>query len=267
MVKKRLFEYQLPNRKGLIVQCGENFGEIAPLPYFSKETFDEAKEEALLWLKTDRAPKLASVCFGIFCASKPLRSVHLPLCALGFKEGFETVKLKLKHFSLKEAIAYVKPYIGKVNLRLDCNRAWNLDEALFFASHFLQSDFEYLEEPLKSEEELIEFSKRTHFPIALDESIHVDWNQIPSLRAIVVKPTILGSIPKVPTRLKLILSSSYESGLGLVHIANLCRYPYPIGLDTVFEQDLIHPPIQCQNGIFHWDATDNPIDTSKLCAL
>lgn len=267
MVKKRLFEYQLSNRKGLIVQLGENFGEIAPLPHFSKETLDEAKEEALLWLKTDRAPTLPSVRFGIFCASKPLCSVHLPLCSLGFKEGFETVKIKLKHLSLDDAVARVKSYIGKANLRLDCNRAWSLDEALYFASHFRKSDFEYLEEPLRSEEELIEFSQRTHFPIALDESIHVDWNQVPSLEAIVVKPTILGSIPKVPPQLKLILSSSYESGLGLVHIANLCEHPYPIGLDTVFEQDLIHSPIQCQKGIFHWEANDKPIDTSKLCAL
>jgi O-succinylbenzoate synthase len=172
----------------------------------------------------------------------------------------------MKGLALKEAVALVKEHLGK-NLRVDCNRAWSLDEALEFASHFQASDFEYLEEPTKSVEELISFSKKTGFPIALDESIHTDWTQIPTLKAIVVKPTVVGFIPRVPPHLKLILSSGHESGLGLVHIANLAKPKWPVGLDTVFEDDLLIDPIRLSAGFFEWEKSEPILDFGKLCPV
>ena len=40
----KLYEYTL-EKKGLILESDLGFGEISPLPGFSKETFDEAKGE------------------------------------------------------------------------------------------------------------------------------------------------------------------------------------------------------------------------------
>ncbi len=252
-------------RSGLILQIGKGFGEIAPLPGFSKETLEEAVRETLLWMRGEKEPSLPSVCFGISCAKTDLRSVRLPLCALGPKEGFSHRKLKLGHLTVEAAVALVKEQKGAV-LRLDCNRAWSLSQALAFASHFRATDFAYIEEPVRTTEELIAFSKTTGFPIALDESIGIDWSSIPTLKAIIVKPTLVGRVPAVPKQLDLVLSSAYESGLGLLHIAKLWKKGPPIGLDTydAFEEDLLTCPIRTANGFFSWEKEEPLIDFSKL---
>lgn len=276
--KLKLYRYSLPLdtknwqvREGLILQSDTGFGEIAPLPGFSRETLNEALAETLSVLRTGKEPTLPSVQFGFACAQTPLRSIHLPLCALEPRPGFQTLKLKLGHLPLNEAIALAKQHLSP-SLRLDCNRAWTLDQALHFASHFKPTDFAYLEEPLRNPQDLIVFSQLTHFPLALDESIHCDWASIPTLKAIVVKPTIVGSIPPIPPHLDLILSSSYESGLGLLHIARLAqehRLTQPIGLDTycALQDDILTTPINCSSGSISWNFSAIPIDFSKLCPI
>lgn len=276
--KLKLYRYSIPLnarnwkvREGLILQSDVGFGEIAPLPGFSRETLAEALAETLSVLRTGKEPTLPSVRFGFACAQKPLRSVHLPLCALEPRPGFSTIKLKLGHLPLPEAIALVKQHLG-LHLRLDCNRAWTLNEALAFASHFKPTDFAYLEEPLRRFEDLVSFSHLTRFPIALDESISSDWTQIPTLKALVVKPTLLGAIPLIPPHLDLILSSSYESGLGLLHIALLAQernLTHPIGLDTyrALQDDILTTTIHCSEGYFSWNYSDPPIEFSKLCPI
>lgn len=256
----KLYRYRLPfkngtYREGLILESDNHYGEIAPLPGFSKETLLDAQKEALDWIQFKKKPTLPSVQFGISSLQKRLKPIHLPLSALGSKPGFSTVKLKLGHLPLSDAISLVKEHSKHASLRLDCNRAWTLEEALSFASHFKPTDFLYLEEPVKTFEELIAFSQKTQFPIALDESIHNNWSLIPSLKAIVVKPTLLGSIPRVPPHLDLILSSSYESGIGLLHIAHLSQNALPVGLDTytAFQEDLLVDPIDTSNGFFSWN--------------
>lgn len=264
MVKK-IYHYKLKSREGLIFQWDDGLGEIAPLPGFSKESLEEAKEELLLFVKENRPPTLPSVRFGIACAQKPLNSVHLPLCALGPKNGFSMKKLKLGHLSVLEAVELVKTQLPHA-LRLDWNRQWSLEEALAFTSHFKPNDFVYMEEPT---ENLIAFSETTKFPVAVDESIHTDYSKIPTLKAVVVKPTLVGYIPQIPSHLDLVLSSSYESGLGLLHIANLAQThtTLPLGLDTVFENDLLIHPIRAENGVFSWEKKEPIIDFSKLSCV
>lgn len=269
----RLFEYQLPLkngdfRKGLIVQNENQFGEIAPLPGFSSETFEEAKEESINCIIKEATPTLPSVRFGFSSAQKSLQSVHLPLASLGPKIGFSTWKLKLGNMSFKEGVQFTNKCLGKASLRLDFNRKWSLENALRFTSLFKPDDFEYLEEPVPTKD-LVQFSKISQFPIALDESIYLDWKKIPSLKAIVVKPTVVGSIPKIPASLKLVLSSSYESGLGLLHIAKLASQKVAVGLDTydAFTQNILVNPVKTEAGTFSWNHQNPTIDFSKLCSV
>ena len=269
----RLFEYQLPlkdgqMRKGLVLQNEDRFGEIAPLPGFSSETFEKAKEETIQCLRHQTEPILPSVRFGFSSLKKPLQSVHIPLSSLGPKNGFSTWKLKLGHLSLKQAIEYTKNCLGKASLRLDFNRKWSLEDAIRFTGYFKRDDFEYLEEPVPTDS-IVEFSKKTHFPIALDESIHLKWEEIPSLKAIVVKPTIVGFIPDVPTHLKRVLSSSYESDLGLLHIANLANENIAAGLDTyhAFKEVLLVGPLKTETGLFSRNYNSPILDFSKLCRV
>jgi len=276
----RLYQYNLPvasrnwqTREGLILQWNDGWGEIAPLPGFSKETFEEAKAEILSLLPhlETAQPKLPSVRFGLSSAKRPLQSVHLPLCALGERDGFSTIKLKLGHLPLDEAIALVQRTHRHYRLRLDCNRSWTLAQALEFARHFKPNDFEYLEEPVRTFDELMEFSRITGLPIAVDESVRdaAAWQKLPSLKAVVVKPTVIGEIPQIPPGLELVLSSSYESGLGLLHIAALSKGTLPIGLDTyrALQDDILTEPIDCSSGFFSWQLTDSPINISKLCQI
>lgn len=270
---KKLYQYKIPSphcsiREGLILQIHDGWGEIAPLPGFSKETLDEAKNEILSVLFENAKPSLPSVKFGLSCAGKPFdaSALKMPLCA--FKKprpNCDSLKLKLKNIPLEEAISTVKQYIGRTRLRIDCNRSWSLEEALYFASHFSPSDFEYLEEPLHSFSDLLRFSKITKFPIAVDESLREQsYLNIPTLKAAVVKPMLMGGIPKLPV--PIVLSSVYESSLGVLQIARFASPHITHGLDT-FSDDFLTPPLQVENGYLTWEGSKNPIDVTKLCLI
>lgn len=263
---KRLYQYHLPerNREGLILQMEDAWGEIAPLPGFSRETLTEAKQEILDVLRDNKKPKLPSVLFGL--SAQPLTPVKVRLSALHHpKPGCTTLKLKLGHLSAIQAVDLVKQYVGKYRLRLDCNRKWSLSEALLFASHFRPTDFEYFEEPVETYSDLVRFSHQTQFPIAVDESLREhSCLDIPTLAAAVIKPTLWGGIPPLP--FPSILSSSYESSLGILQIARLGNPETPQGLDT-FTPDFLDPPIRIENGYLTWTPSKNPIDTKKLCLL
>lgn len=264
----KLYRYHYLRERFLIENNG-CWGEVAPLPGFSKETVSEAFDEIRnLWPDLSQANH-PSVQFGWASAHTPFAPVHIPLASLKSpKEGTKTLKLKLGCLSLKEAISLVKKNT-RYKLRLDFNRSWPLEKVVEFTRHFKPTDFDYLEEPVDNFNDLISFSINTQFPIALDESIHSNWSEIPTLKAIVVKPTVVGAIPKIPPHLDLILSSSYETGIGLIHVALLAQNKLPIGLDTYagFKNDLLTTPIDCANGYFSWTPSKNPVNLNKLCEI
>ncbi|MBM3183837.1 MAG: hypothetical protein FJZ64_00845 [Chlamydiae bacterium] len=274
----RIYSYSLkttsatwPIRKGLILEINSGFGEIAPLPGFSQETLEEALQETLSLLPnlSSAKPSLPSVQFGIASAKKNLSPIKAPLCLLNDPHpDFSTLKLKLGDLSVQEAITHVQKHL-KFRLRLDFNRKWSLDEALSFAKAFSPTDFEYLEEPVSGLDDLVRFSKLTGFPIAVDESLNSPYNQIPTLKALVVKPTVVGEIPKC--NVPVVLSSSYETSVGLLAVARLAEEnALPLGLDTFrfFTEDLLIPPLKKENGYLTWNPTHEfPIDRSKLCLI
>lgn len=271
----RLYEYKIPSKRfgvrhGLILNIGDGFGEIAPLPGWSKETFDEACSETLAFLFSKAPPKSPSVRFGIECASVPFstKPLKIPLSSLNKpQDGCQTLKLKIGPMKPVDAIEYVKPYLGKYRLRLDCNQMWTLDEALLFAHAFHKNDFEYLEEPVKTHD-LPLFIKETDFPVSVDESFREDPDfclKIPNLKAIIVKPTLSGKLPNFPV----ILSSSYESSLGILQIARKADCSVAHGLDTFedHETSILSPPLKAENGYLTWQGSNHPIDFTKLCII
>lgn len=170
--------------------------------------------------------------------------------------GYTTAKLKIQHLNEDEALGFIKEIKGTIKLRLDLNKSWDLDQALHFFSHFSDTDFEYIEEPLKN------FSDLKHFPypIALDESLREismeELQTLPNLKACVVKPTLHGRFASFEpiyqfckeNQKSMILSSSFESGVGLVQIARLSRklsLPSCMGLDTYqfLKEDVLQAPL------------------------
>jgi O-succinylbenzoate synthase len=264
---KQLYQYKLPMlgggfREGLILRLGAGFGEIAPLPGFSRETLQEAREEALRLFPAfpDATPSLPSVRFGLESACHPLPvSFKVSVNALNHhRNGFQALKLKMGHLSLEEALRLLKQTPKHLELRLDFNRQWPLDRLLAFAAHFTPDDFAYLEEPTFQFSDLLSFSRLTGFPIAVDESIpSVPYWEIPTLKALIVKPTILGTVPVAPPGVELIFSSAYESGIGILHLARLSMQynpKRPHGLDpySQFVEDLLPERPVIANGFISW---------------
>lgn len=270
----RLYEYRSNHREGLILQYNDGWGEIAPLPGFSSETFIEARKEILHLLPTlsSAQSNLPSVQFGLSCAQKTfsLQPLKVPLCAFQSPEhGCRTLKLKIGHLDIDQAVSLVNKYKGDYLLRVDCNQKWGLEKALQFASYFVPADFDYIEEPVDTFSDLVTFSKETQFPIAVDEfASHASLLKIPSLKAVVMKPMIKNFSPS--TSIPTVLSSAYESSLGHLLIARLASSDtIPLGLGTfrLCSDGILNPPLRVLNGFLCWEPLDDPINLDKLCLI
>ena len=150
---------------------------------------------------------------------------------------------------------------SEVQLRLDANQAWTLDEAALFIESLQGIDLEYIEEPLRDPQQLEELFSRTGVRYALDETL--THNELidawPNAAALICKPTILGGRVAVErlaaTGKPITFTAAFESGVGIARIVQLAAEFSPdraAGLDTIdwLEDDLLmHSPSK-QDGIF-----------------
>ncbi len=262
-------------REGLILKLKDQtekigWGEIAPLPSFSLESLSEVKQQLFQQIEHFKKGKglfsflFPSLHFGIESAFLDLlhpiwapkqkinrlisgtpkeMKKHAKTC-----KNIPSLKIKIGHLSLKEAIQTTLNLLSflpkKSSIRIDGNQKYSLQEALSFAKAFPIGTFEYFEELLKDPREYSHFP----YPIALDETLRTedpsDYFKYPFLRALIIKPTLMGGITKLlPLYYKatkkgidFILSSSYESELGLSLIAKLGKRlqlpPLCMGLGT-----------------------------------
>ncbi len=282
----RLYHYTLPlttfgtQREGLILQTafshgGMGWGEIAPLPGWSKETLAEAKEQLLQVLHGKlRTSAFPSVAFGLECALTPYMppTDRFPLWALlagtpdaihnkakrAEQEGFGSIKIKVCNLSPSDAERIIRPLIDRFQLRVDVNRAWSFDEAVDFFSRVPEHAITCVEEPTYELDRL----SAIPFPFALDESLHeIPFSKIPTfprLTTLIIKPTISGGSYafKMIKQLgkQIILTGAFESGIGTAQIAALAHrlnlIENPLGLDTYrfLQEDLLDPPLDFSKG-------------------
>lgn len=265
------------------VKCGqhEGWGEIAPLPEFSQETLEQAQQQTLQWLQNwDHArandQKLSldglypSVAFGLSCALAEMKGElsevgnyqAVPLCYGDPDELYE----QLEQMS-GEKVAKVKVGLYEANrdglicdmlleavpdlkLRLDANRSWTLAKAQMFAKYVKKEHrmrIQFLEEPCKTQEESLQFAAENGIAIAWDESVRSPDFLVkakPYLAAIVIKPTLVGSLQKCieliwqaqQQGIMAVISSSIESSFGLSQLARIAQQytpNVPPGLDTL----------------------------------
>ena len=186
------------------------------------------------------------------------------------ESGFKAVKIKVGRQSVKEDIERVKlarRILGdQITIRLDANRSWEWNDALEFAHSVKEYRIEYCEEPLSNFQKMEELHEQTEIPLALDETLwkNPDPETLPKkgISTLILKPGILGGWTKTKLwvdfaqmhKMKVVISSSFESGLGLNWLAfmsaKLIKQQIPAGLDTAkwFQQDLIDPPFKLTNG-------------------
>lgn len=275
-----LRERRLKTRDGLFIclQEGERtgWGEIAPLPGFSLETLEAAESALLTWARAWRqgeevaGPSLPSVAFGVSCALAELNDElptsadyrAVPLCSgdpdelfarLASLPGEKVAKVKV---GLYEAVRdgmvvnLLLEAIPELTLRLDANRAWTPLKAQQFAK-YVNPDYRqriaFLEEPCKTRDDSRAFAAETGIAIAWDESLReadFRFEAEPGVRALVIKPTLTGSLQKVQEQvaaahalgLTAVISSSIESSLGLTQLARIAAWLTPQtipGLDTL----------------------------------
>ena len=135
--------------------------------------------------------------------------------------------------------------LPSLKLVLDANQGWTREEAWTFCGHLDPNRIEYLEDPCADFADIAFVANRTGMPVALDELLAQGkpWEPIPQLRALVLKPTLLGSLANCEAlivrarelRLKVIISSCFESDLGLnqlFHLAGEWAPEQAPGLDT-----------------------------------
>lgn len=184
-------------------------------------------------------------------------------------EGYRAIKIKVGRHDLQTEVALVRrvrELAPAMDIRLDANRAWSLPEALQFSRMLGDCRIEYLEEPLRDPSGLGAFYRETSLPLALDETLD---GMLPNVflppsgtAALILKPGVIGGFERSfrwaalarRCRLKVVISSAFESGVGLAALANLAAVlnpdDVPCGLDTYkwLAEDVTSRPFRAVNG-------------------
>lgn len=261
-------------REGLLVGIDGQWGEIAPLPGFSQETLAEAEAEVLACLAAlergePASPRLPSVQFGLDCARRAWPE-HLPEAVAPYPllQGTpahvmieievrlkawraappERLKLKVARYPLDEELALIKRLSERLpttRLILDANGGFSREQAMRFCAGLPAGQIDYLEEPCGELADTLTVAEATGVPFALDETLSRKrpWPPHPQLAALVIKPTLIGTLSACQALvararalgLRVVVSSSFESELGLGVLSRLAREwapNEPPGLDT-----------------------------------
>ena len=201
-------DQQISVREGLLLKWESSWGEIAPLPGFSKETLAEAEAEALLCLKALKMgrplePQLPSVQFGFDCSRRQwpakMNAPHSPYILLlgspdeiiwGWREWLydypAKAKLKVARHPMRDEVAMVRELCRmapKLKLILDANCGWTREEAWTFMSHLNAANIEYIEDPCARLEDIRAVASHTGIPVALDVLLSLEprWEPFPQL--------------------------------------------------------------------------------------
>ena len=205
------------------------------------------------------------------------------------QNGYTAFKIKVGRLPLSEEIETVhevRKIIGEKSLiRLDANRAFDSETAIEFYEKIQEADIDYIEEPFHTLAILKSYINNSscEIPLALDESlveIEVeDLNNMYALKAIVLKPTLLGYTDTMMLAKKAfalgiqpVISSSFETSIGsyiLASMGAIIDTTIPIGLDTLswFKKDIVTDPIIFPNGKLNLDLymnLQNQIEFTKL---
>jgi len=170
-------------------------------------------------------------------------------------DGIRTLKLKISgdmDVDIRQ-VGEARQWFGpEMNLRLDANRSWSMDQAINFLDRTRGVRFEYIEEPLTdfSIEAFRAIKNVSGAPIALDETLsdHIRPKVAMEKRlcdVIILKPTLLGGIGATAALVGLgrefdiapVITSTFETEIAsaaLLHMAAAwCELP--AGLDTIHE--------------------------------
>ncbi len=192
-----------------------------------------------------------------------------------FDDGFGTIKVKVGRDNIEDDIALVKSLYRSlgddIKYRLDANGKWDVNKTLYIVEQLRDINIEYIEQPVKSFDELKELSEKSKTPIAVDESIR-NTDDVKTLltesyiKYFVIKPSLMGSITDTINLINMIekenrnviISSAFESSIGrstLVFLAALVNKNTAHGLavGSYLNNDLAEDPYPIINGKIKFD--------------
>lgn len=294
----------MAERFGLLLAVTEGtivrYADISPLPGFSSESHRETEQDLAHLLdrcRTSSDLKLAaphrfpSMSWGLaqITADLPTSDLSLPVNGLltgdhdtvlgdvqrQRADGYRSFKLKVGKFPIAQEIATVRAIraaVGSsVELRLDANRAWSLDDAVTFGRGIADCGIRYIEEPVRDPAGLEDFHRVTGLPLALDESLRDGQTisqlaerirSLAGLAAIIIRPMLLGSTEVIrqlaavadARGVSVVCSSAFESSVGVAAVARLAakiaNRSTACGFDTLswLTDDSVSPPLTIQHG-------------------
>lgn len=154
---------------------------------------------------------------------------------------------------------------GRGALRIDANGAWSSTQAVTVLRRLQAYDLEYVEQPCRTAEEMVELRRALDVPIAVDELIrradrpeHVDVREVADVA--IVKAAPLGGVAAalriaegigVPVVVSGSLDSSVGLAAGLALAAAVDDLPFACGLGTgaLLAADVVDSPRVPQGGV------------------
>jgi o-succinylbenzoate synthase len=189
-------------------------------------------------------------------------------------QGFTCIKLKVGGLDFDrecDVLEYIRKRYFKQNIeiRLDANGAFKLDDALYKLSELSKFNIQSIEQPIKANQpEMEELCRKSPIPVALDEELigkkttteKTALFQALKPRYIILKPTLLGGMASCQEWIEIAgqngvgwwITSALESNIGLNAICQFThRFPIsiPQGLGTggIYENN-IGSPLQADSG-------------------
>lgn len=250
-------------RSGVLIGGPEGWAEFSPFPEYPTEV-------ARRWAA-------AAVEFATRPSPRPLRSVvpvNTTIPAVGPEAAFEmtatsgcsTAKVKVAEGDDEERVAAVRDALGaRGRIRIDVNGAWDVRTAAAKIKRLSHYGLEYVEQPVRTLEEMAELRKVVDVPLAADESIRTaeDPLRVAGLEAadiVVLKVQPLGGIRTAlqiseECGLPVVVSSALETSIGLAMglalAASLPELPYACGLGTatLLGKDVVRDPLVPVEGL------------------
>ncbi|HUF95334.1 MAG TPA: o-succinylbenzoate synthase [Acidimicrobiia bacterium] len=241
---------RVDHREAVLVRGPAGWGEFSPFP-------DYPAEVTTRWL----ASALEAACSTL---PEPGRSripvnVTIPAvspeiaAALVMESGARTAKVKVGDPGTspeddEERLDAVVEALGPGGqVRIDVNALWTLDEATERLRQLSRFEFEYVEQPVATIEEMIELRRRTGVRLAADELVRLSPDPLRVVESgaadvLVVKVQPMGGVGRVVdfasrSQIPVVISSALETSVGmysgLLAASLLEDLPYACGLGTV----------------------------------
>ena len=258
---------RVDHREAVLIRGQSGWGEFSPFP-------DYPPNVTTRWL----ASALEAACSSLPSPGRSSIPVNVTVPAVApdvatrlvLESGASTAKVKVGEPGQtveedEERLAAVRSAIGpEGKIRIDANAAWDLDTATERLASYSRFELEYVEQPVRTLEEMVELKRRTDVLLAADELVRlrpdpVEVAEMGAADILVVKVQPLGGVARtldIAARagIPVVVSSALETSVGIYSgllVASLLpELPYACGLGTValIEGDPTRSPLVSMTG-------------------